>query len=70
MSVIPKWKVTVTLTDRDIAFWISEPFLSNVLRTLVTITFKNDEPLRVTVERDPAIDTLSAIEPVAGETAS
>lgn len=61
MQVIPKWKVTVQLAGRDTVFWISDAFLSNVLRMLAAITF-GEELGRVTVEREPDPKTITASE--------
>jgi hypothetical protein len=40
MQVVPKWKVTVSITNGSpLAFYVSEAHLANVLRTVSTIEF-------------------------------
>lgn len=52
MQVVPKWKVTVTFSDRNLVFWVSDSSISNVMRKIADMQFTEnglEQPVQITI---------------------
>lgn len=56
IQIQKKWKVTVTVGSGVITFWVSDNFLSNVMRTVANIEFSssglNEQPKSIAIIED------------------
>lgn len=51
MQILSKWKVVVKFTNREVVFWVSDNFASNVLRKVADLDFTDapEMPVSITV---------------------
>ncbi len=53
LATITKWKVDVTFIDRNVALWVHNNHLANVLRQLADLQFTErglDQPTSITIQ--------------------